>query len=119
MFNCCLLVLVQVNFDQLGTVQFHTNALSNNLSWEDKIVEDCIVDSGQSAASWSLLFVGVGASTLWLGQNSAFGTEHDVTAREFLLQFAHQSGLNLLEGSLLWNWNVDNDSLKDEMQINY
>lgn len=113
-FDCCLLILIQVNLNQLGTIQFHTDALANNLSWEDEIVENCIVDSSQSTATWSLLFVGIWAAALWLGQDPTLGTEDNVTSREFLLQFTNQTDLDLLERSLLWNGNVDNDSLKDE-----
>lgn len=103
-----------MHFNQLRTIQFHTNALAHNLSWEDEIVEDVVVDSGQGATAWTLLFVGIGATTTGLGQNFTFGAEDDVTAGELLLQFAHQTSLDLLEGLLFGNWNVNDDSLKSE-----
>lgn len=111
-FNGGLLVLVQMHFDQLRAVQLDADALSDNLSWEDKIVKNAVVDSGQGAATWALLLVWVGASALWLGQDLAFGAEHDVTSGEFLLQLTNQASLDLLESLLLGYWNVDNDGLK-------
>lgn len=68
-FNCCLLVLVQMHFDQLRTIQFHTDALSNDLCWENEIIEDVIIDGCKCTTAWTLLFVWVGATATWLGQN--------------------------------------------------
>jgi hypothetical protein len=111
-FNCCLLVLVQMHFDQLRTIQLHTDTFAYNLSWEDEIVEDVIVHSGECTATWALLFVGVWASALWLGQNFTLGAENNMTSGEFLLQFTDQAGLDLLESLLLGGWNVNDDSLQ-------
>jgi hypothetical protein len=108
-----------MHLDQLGTVQLHANTLANNLSGKDEIVEDVVVDSGQCTATWALLFVWVGASATWLGQDLTLGAEHNMTAGEFLLQFTHQTGLDLLEGLLFGNWNVDNDSLKEGRERNH
>jgi hypothetical protein len=41
-----------------------------------------------------------------------------VLAGELLLQFADQTSLHLLEGLLFWNWNVDNDSLEKDKNVN-
>lgn len=101
-----------MHLDQLRSVQLNTNALSNNLRWEDKVVEDVIVDSGQGTATGALLFVWVWATTTRLGKDLALSTEHNVTAGELLLQFANQASLDLLESLLLGDWNVDNDSLE-------
>lgn len=117
MFNGGLLVLVQMHFDQLRAVQLDANALSDNLSWEDKIVKNAVVDSGQGAATWALLLVWVGASALWLRQDPAFGAENDVTSGELLLQLTNQASLDLLESLLLGDWNVDNDGLKYDKKM--
>lgn len=114
-FNGGLLVLVQMHFDQLSTIQLHADTFADNFSWEHKIVEDGIVHSGQGTATWTLLLVGVWATALRLGKDLAFGAEHDVTAREFLLQLANQTRLDLLESLLLGNWNVNDDCLKEKL----
>lgn len=113
MFDGRLLVLVQVHLNQLGSVQLHADTLANNLSGKDEIVEDVVVNSGQCTATWALLFVWVWATTTWLGQDLTLSAEDNVTSGEFLLQFTHQTSLNLLEGFLFWDWNVNDDSLKD------
>jgi hypothetical protein len=116
-FNRCLLVLIQMHFDQLRTIQLNTDTFANNLSWEDEIVEDVVIHGGQCTATWALLFVGVWASALWLRQNFAFSTEDDMTSGEFLLQFTHQAGLDLLESLLLGDWNVNDDCLKSKQNV--
>ena len=113
-FDSCLLILIQMHLNQLRTIQLHTNALANNFSWEDEIVQDVVIDSCQSAATWALLFVWVRTTTTRFGQNFTFSAEHDMLAREFLLQLTHKTGLNLLERLLFWNWDVDDDGLKDK-----
>ena len=98
--------------DQLGTVQFHANALSNNLSGKDEIVKNVVVHCCQCTAARTLLFVGVWATATWLGQDFTLGAENNVTSGEFLLQFTHQTGLDLLEGFLFGDWNVNYDGLE-------
>lgn len=101
-----------MHFDQLRTVQLDADALSDNLSWEDKIVKNAVINSGQGAATWALLLVWVGASALWLGQDLAFGAENNMTSGELLLQLTNQASLDLLESLLLGDWNVNDDGLK-------
>lgn len=117
MFDGCLLVLVQVHLNQLGSVQLHADALANNLSGKDEIVEDVVVHGSQSAAARTLLFVGVWATATWLGQDLTLSAEDDVTSGEFLLQFTDQASLDLLEGLLFWDWNVDDDRLEGEKRL--
>lgn len=105
-----------MHFDQLRTVQLDADALANDLSWEDEIVKNAIVDSSQGAATWALLLVWVGASALRLGQDLAFGTENDMTSGELLLQLTNQASLDLLESLLLGDWNVNDDGLKQDNQ---
>lgn len=111
-FNGGLLVLVQVHLDQLRSVQLDAHTLADDFSREDQILQDGIVDGGQSAGSWTLLLVGVTAAALGLGQDTTLADEHDVLAGELLLQLTDQPGLDLLEGLLLGHRDVDHDSLK-------
>lgn len=114
MFDGGLLVLVQVNLDQLRAVELDADTLANNFSGEHQIIEDGIVHGGQGTAAWALLFVRIGTATAWLGHNLTFANEDYVLAGEFLFQFAHQAGLDLLERLLLGNRNVDDNSLKSQ-----
>lgn len=111
MFNCGLLIFVQMYFNQLGTIELDPDTFANNFCGEYQIFQDGIVDGSQGAGSWALLFVWVGASTTWFGQNFTFSHEDDMLAREFLLQLTDQARLDLLEGLLLWYGNVDDDCL--------
>lgn len=111
MFDGGLLVLVQMHLNQLGAVELDTDTLANDFSREDKILQDGIVDSGQSAGAWTLLFQRIARLAGWLGQNLALTDDNNVLARELLLQFAHQNDLDLLEHLLLWNGHVDDDGL--------
>lgn len=111
MFDGGLLVLVQVHLNQLGAVELDTDTLANDFSREDEILQDGIVDSGQSAGAWTLLFQRIARLARRLGQNLALTDDNNVLARELLLQFAHQNDLDLLEHLLLWNGHVDDDGL--------
>lgn len=112
MFNGGLLVLVQVHLNQLRAIQLDADALANDFSWEDQIFQDGIVDSGQSAGTWTLLLQWISSLTGGLGQNLTFANNNDMFTREFLLQFTNQNDLDLLENLLLGNGNIDDDSLK-------
>lgn len=114
MFDGGLLVLVQMHLNQLGAVELDTDTLANDFSREDKILQDGIVDSGQSAGAWTLLFQRIARLAGRLGQNLALTDDNNVLARELLLQFAHQNDLDLLEHLLLWNGHVDDDGLWSE-----
>lgn len=111
-FNGGLLVLVQVHLNQLRAIQLDADALANDFSWEDQIFQDGIVDSGQSAGTWTLLLQWISSLTGGLGQNLTFANNNDMFTREFLLQFTNQNDLDLLENLLLGNGNIDDDSLK-------
>lgn len=101
-----------MHLDELRAIQLVTDTLADDFCWENKIIENVVVHRCQGTASWSLLLVWIGTSTLRLGKDFAFGAEHDMTAREFLLQLADEADLDFLESLLLGNWNVDDDSLK-------
>lgn len=112
MFDGGLLVLVQVNLDQLRTVQLDADTFANDFSWEYQIFQHGIEHSGQCSGTWTLLFQWVACVTLWFWQNFSLSNENNMLSGEFLLQFTNQTGLDLLESLLLWNWNVDNDGLE-------
>lgn len=65
MFDGCLLILVQMNLDQLGTIQLDANALANDFSWEYQIFQNGIEHSRQCSGAWTLLFQWITGVTLW------------------------------------------------------
>lgn len=111
MFNCGLLILVQVNLNKLGTVQLDADTLSNDLGREHQIFQNGIVHRGEGSRTWSLLLQRVAGVTRWLRQDFTFTYEDNMLAREFLLQLTDQTNLDLLESPLLWHWDVDDNSL--------
>lgn len=113
-FNGGLLVLVQVHLNQLRAVELDTDSLAHDFSGEDQILKNGIVHSGQSTGAWALLFQRVARLAGWLGQNFAFANDHNVLARELLLQLTDQNDLDLLEHLLLWNGHVDDDGLQTQ-----
>lgn len=110
-FDRRLLVLVQMDLDQLGTVELDAHALADNLGGEDEILEDRIVDRGEGSGTGPLLLQGIAGVARRLGQDFAFADEHNVLAGELLLELAHQTGLDLLESLLLGHRHVDDDGL--------
>lgn len=116
MFDGGLLVLVQMDLDQLRTVQLDADALSDDLGREDQILEDGVVHGGQGTGTRTLLLVRVTTTALGLGQDATLADEHDVLAGELLLQLTDQPGLDLLEGLLLGHRHVDDDGLKPKQK---
>lgn len=49
-FNIGLLVLIQMNFNQVRSIQSHSSSLAYNLRRIAQILQYCIVDSSQSSA---------------------------------------------------------------------
>merc|ERR1712080_791760 len=84
------------------------NPLSYNLSRVNQVIEDGGVHRLESTGDRPLLFQLVSLPG-GLGRNPPLGNEHHMLPREFLLQLADQSGLDLLESLQLWNWDKDDD----------
>lgn len=112
MFDGRLLVLVQMDLDQLRAVQLDADALADDLGGEHEILEDGVVDRGERSAARPLLLERVTRVARGLGQDLAFADKDDVLAGELLLELAHQTRLDLLEGLLLGNRHVDDDGLR-------
>merc|ERR1712080_484356 len=99
-----------MNLEQAGTVQSDPNSLPYNLCGIDEVIQDVVVNSLQGAGVWSLLFEFVRLPGRF-GQDPPLCHEHHMFPREFLLQFSHQSGLNLLERFQLRDWHKHHDGL--------
>jgi hypothetical protein len=107
---------VQHDLLDLVTTNQVSDSLTNDLSWEDQILQDLVVDSSQSSGSWSLL--SLSGTTTWLWQDSSLSQEDNVTISKLLLELTGQLGLNLVESSESWDWNKDSNSLLVTRDIN-
>lgn len=107
---------VQQDLLDLVTTNQVSDSLTNDLSWEDQVFQNLVVDSSQCSRSWSLL--SLSRSSGWLWQDSSLSQEDNVTVWELLFQFTGQLGLNLVVGSQRWNWNEDSQSLFTAGNIN-
>ena len=93
MVNTTTLLLVKDDLEGLGAVLLGADALADNLDGVDKVGEDGVVDSGQSAGAGTLLGLSGarGGGALGAGQDAALGHEEDVAVGELLLQLAGQT----------------------------
>ncbi len=110
MFDVRLLVLVQVDLEESGTVEAEPDPLANDLCGIDEVIEDGAVHGDERAAARTLLFLLVHFPRR-LGQDPPLGNEDYVLARELLLKLTNQTGLDLLEGLLLRHGNKDHNGL--------
>eukprot|EP00184_Porphyridium_aerugineum_P008542 CAMPEP_0184691568 /NCGR_PEP_ID=MMETSP0313-20130426/382_1 /TAXON_ID=2792 /ORGANISM="Porphyridium aerugineum, Strain SAG 1380-2" /LENGTH=175 /DNA_ID=CAMNT_0027149311 /DNA_START=207 /DNA_END=734 /DNA_ORIENTATION=- len=95
-------------FEQSGSVRSVSGSLSYNLSWEDQIVEDRLMDGGQASGVRSLLLM-LASSLLLSGNDLPLCDDDDLLARKLLLEFSHESCLNLVEGEQQWARHEDHD----------
>lgn len=87
------LLLIEDDLGGLAAVLLGADALTDDLNGVDEVVEDGVVDSGQSTRARALLGL-VGArvdGTLGAGENPALSDEEDVAVRELLLELTGQA----------------------------
>ena len=104
-----LLSFVQMDLYESAAVQLHADPLAHDLTWENQVLQDGVVHSGQSAAPGTFLLIFRTAFSSWLRQNSPLGDEDDVLPAELLLQLAHQAHLDFLERLQLRDGDEDNN----------
>merc|ERR1719402_120112 len=97
--NIGLLVAVQVHFDDAASIELHADTLSNDFSGVNQVLKHGVVHGGERAAAGALLLVLGPRLARRLGLDLALSDENNMFATEFLLQFAHQAHLDLLESS--------------------
>lgn len=119
MFNGGLLVLVQMDLDQLRAIELDADPLANDLSRKDKIFKDGVVNGGESARTRPLLLVLHPRLPGRLGQDLSLAHKHHVLAAELLLQFAHQTRLDLLELLQLRHGHIDDHRLQKRNNVQY
>ena len=79
---------MHVHFQELGAVNGNPRPLAHNLSREDKVLEDLLVDVGEGAGTRPLLLNTGG--TCGLAEHPALGNEDDMAVGELLLKLACQ-----------------------------
>jgi hypothetical protein len=87
--NTSTLLGVEEDLDDLVAVLLGADALANDQGGEDKVLQDGIVDSGQSARTGALL-LDTGTTT-WRRKNAALRDEHNVTVGELLLELTSEA----------------------------
>lgn len=93
MVDTTTLLLIEDDLGGLAAVLLGADALTDDLNGVDEVVEDGVVDSGQSTRARALLGL-VGArvdGTLGAGENPALSDEEDVAVRELLLELTGQA----------------------------
>ena len=93
------LLLIEDDLGGLATVLLGADALADDLNGVDQVVEDGVVDSGQSTRARALLVL-VGArvdGALGAGENPALSDEEDVAVRELLLELTGQAMVLLVQ----------------------
>ena len=116
-FNVCLVLAIQVYLEDALSIGLDPCSLSYNFSRVADIVQNGILDLGEStrtrAGSLGLLVAVVGFS-----QNGALGNDQDMTSREFLFQLSDQSSVDFLEGSQQFVWDVQDNGLLSIASVN-
>ena len=80
-----------VHLQEPGAVNGNARPLANDLSGEDEVLENLLVDARESAATGTLLLNTGGAGGL--AQHPTLGNEDNMTVGELLLQFPGQPGM--------------------------
>lgn len=107
---------IKEDLESLGAINLLTESLANNFSGINEVVQDSIVNSGQSTASRTGLLV-VGA-TSGDRQDTTLSNKDNVTVRELLLELTSESSLNLVESIEARNRDKDDDSLLTTTEFN-
>ena len=81
-----------VHLEQFRAVDGNTCPLANNLSWEDEVLQDLLVDGGEGAATGTLLLYA--GRPGGLAEHPTLRNKYDVAVRELLLEFADEANLN-------------------------
>lgn len=91
--NTTTLLLIEDDLGGLAAVLLGADALADDLNGVDQVVEDGVVDSGQSTRARTLLgLVGArGNGALGAGEDPALSDEQDVAVGELLLELTGQA----------------------------
>ena len=108
--HACLVVLVKENKSSLTTLNIVVDALANNGGRIDDIVEERFIDSTKST---TIRADGAVATALLAGlrECAALANDHDLGARELLLELWNEVALDLVIGVHLFVWDREDEDL--------
>jgi hypothetical protein len=112
-----LITSIQVHLHNSASIDLATSALTSNFRGVYNILKNGILDSRESARTGAQS-LGLLGTSITLSQNVALSDDDDMTSRELLLQLANETGLDLLEGFLEFEWDVYDDSLAARSAVN-
>jgi len=91
-----LVFAIQIDFDDLATILAEAETLAGNLGRIYNILEDGVVDGGQSAGVRPFLTLDV-VVVAGLAKDAALGYNNDMLAAELLLQLVHKAIMDAME----------------------
>lgn len=97
---------------ETGATRAEADTLANDVSGENEVLEDSLVNSSQSAAARTLL-TSLGALAAGLGEDAALAKEDDVFVAELLLKLTSKTllvGQSVVEKGELRDRHEDDDS---------
>lgn len=83
---------VKVDLVELGLILADTDALTNDLGRVDNILEDSVVDSGQSAGDRALLTTALAGLSI---EDGALSNDDNMSTSKLLLELTNETSLNL------------------------
>jgi len=116
--NIDLVFIIQVNLENLWSIDLTTSPLSFNVSWVNNIPQYSFLDSCKSPTTWSQSF-SLLITSIWFTKDAPLSNEDNMTSWELLLQFTNNTMLDRLEGLVLFEWYVDNNSLASGTTVNF
>jgi len=115
--NISLVTSIKVHLKNTASVHLASGALSSDLSRINNILENGILNSCKStrARSQSLRLL---RTCVTLAENVTLSNNDHVTSRKFLLQLSHETCLDLLEGLLEFEWDVNDNGFEPRAAVN-
>jgi len=95
MINVGFILGIKEDLEMPRVVELVSDASADDIGGEDEVLQDGVVHGGESPAPRSLLPLDV-VFPGGLGNDLSLGDDDDMLAAEFLLEFADQTGLDLV-----------------------
>ena len=103
---------VKKSLDNGGVIKLVSDSFTSDFGWVNAIFQNSFVNVFDTSADWSFLFVAFGTGfSGFFSHDFSLSDDHDVFAREFLLQFSDDFGLDFLPADNLWCWDHKNQSV--------
>lgn len=116
--NVDLIFVIQVNLENLATINLAPGPLALDLSWVNNILQNSILDGGECPATWpqSLGFL---ITRVGFSEDAPLCNHDNVRPGELLLELAYEAVLDGLEGFVELEWNVDDNCLASRTTLDF